>query len=155
MVLFAFAIYFTLQLDKHLNVGNTIVFDVFGVGMLGGLFSTLIRVQKFKLGGVRETDALSEASNRITVILAPAIGGCGAIVLFVLLVAGLLKGALLPEVAQIKFDGTEDYLEKLFSVQLASTGEAAKLYFLCFLAGFSERLVPDVMIRLSAIAEKP
>jgi len=154
VVLFGFAAYVTLQLDKILGLQNTIVFDVVGVGMLGGLFSTLLRVQRFKLGGVRETDALSEAGNRVTVMLSPAIGGAGAVVLFVLLAAGFLKGAFFPELAQIDFVKGEDYLEDLFTVRLASSAEAAKLYFLCFLAGFSERLVPDVMARLDALAAK-
>jgi len=154
VVLFAVAIVITLQLDKILKVEDTIVFDVFGVGMLGGLFSTLLRVQKFKVGGIREATALSEAGNQISVILAPAIGGAGAVVLFVLLAAGFLKGAFFPELPVMTFGKGADGLEDLFQMQLASSTEAAKLYLLCFLAGFSERLVPDVMSRLSAMAEK-
>jgi hypothetical protein len=42
----------------------------------------------------------------------------------------------------------------IFKAQLGSFAESAKLYLICFLAGFSERLVPDVMSRLAAIAEK-
>ena len=47
-----------------------------------------------------------------------------------------------------------DALEGLFKIQITSPVEAAKLYLLCFLAGFSERLVPDVMSRLAATAER-
>jgi len=154
VVLFAVAIVITLQLDKILKVEDTIVFDVFGVGMLGGLFSTLLRVQKFKLGGIREASALNEAGNQISVILAPAIGGAGAVVLFVVLAAGLLKGSFFPDLPEIPFGKGADGLEDLFQLQVASSTEAAKLYLLCFLAGFSERLVPDVMSRLSAMADK-
>jgi hypothetical protein len=154
VALFVVAIVVTLQLDKILKIPDTIVFDVFGVGMMGGLFSTLLRVQKFKLGGIREATALGEAGNQITVILAPAIGGAGAVVLFVLLAAGLLKGTFFPELPVLTFGKGADGLEDLFQLQLASSTEAAKLYLLCFLAGFSERLVPDVMSRLSAMAEK-
>jgi hypothetical protein len=154
VVLFATAILLTLQLDKLLHMKQTIIFDVFGVGMLGGVFSTLLRVQKFKLCGINEARALSQAGNQITVILAPAIGGVGAVVVFVMLAAGFLQGSFFPSLKPIDFTAGVDALEKLFQLQLASSSEAAKLYLLCFLAGFSERLVPDVMTRLSAMAEK-
>jgi hypothetical protein len=149
----AAAIYIALQLDKILKIDGTIVFDVFGVGMFGGVFSTLLRIQKFKLGCKYEAAALSQPGNQITVILAPVVGGVGAILLFVMLAAGLLKCSLLPDLQTVPFAPSADALEKLFQVQLASSAEAAKLYLLCFLAGFSERLVPDVMSRLAASAE--
>ncbi len=150
----AAAIFITLQLDKILGIEDTIFFDVAGVGMLGGVFSTLLRIQKFKLGGNHEAVALSQTGNQLTVILAPLIGGAGAMVLFVLLAAGVLKGSLFPELPLIQYSPTTDALEEMFKVHLASSTEAAKLYLLCFLDGFSERLVPDVMSRLAAMARR-
>jgi hypothetical protein len=148
------AIFIALQLDKILEIDGTIVFDVFGVGMLGGVFSTLLRIQRLKLGGNSEATALSQPGNQVTVMLAPVTGGVGAVVLFAILAAGVLKGSLFPELPMNQFGNLSDALEDLFKVQLASSAEAAKLYLLCFLAGFSERLVPDVMSRLAATAEK-
>jgi hypothetical protein len=147
------AVLIALKLDEVLHI-QTIIFDVFGVGMLGGLFSTLIRIQKFRLGGLYEANALTASGNQIAVILAPAIGGTGAVVLFVVLAAGFLKGTFFPELSVINFSPETDFLEELFNVHVASSPEAAKLYLLCFLAGFSERLVPDVLSRLSSMAEK-
>jgi hypothetical protein len=154
VALSALAIFVTLQLDKLLGINDTIVFDVFGVGMLGGVFSTLLRIQKFKLGGNYEASALSQPGNQLSVILSPAIGGLGAVVLFVVLAAGFLKTPVFPEMPLKDFGLDSDALEALFKIHFISPADAAKLYLLCFLSGFSERLVPDVMSRLAAAAEK-
>jgi hypothetical protein len=146
------AIFVTLQLDKILGIDDSIVFDVFGVGMFGGAFSTLQRIQKFKTGGSYEAAALNQLGNRLTIVLAPAIGGVGAIILYVMLAAGVLGGSLFPELSSRTFGNFSDALEDLFKLHIANSADAAKLYFFCFLAGFSERLVPDVLNRLEARA---
>jgi hypothetical protein len=152
-ILFVVATIFTLKIDKIFDL-QTMLFDVLGVGMLGGLFSTLLRVQNFKLAGIREATSLTEVGNRTTVVLAPAIGGAGAVVLFVVFMSGFLQGSFLPTLPVIPFRPDTDYLEALFNIQIPSSLDAAKLYLLCFLAGFSERLVPDMMSRLTAMADK-
>jgi len=154
IALSAITIFITLQLDKLLNIKDTIVFDVFGVGMLGGVFSTFLRIQKFKVGGNYDATALTSPGNQAGVMLSPAIGGIGAVVLFVILAAGFLNISIFPALQLIKFGPESDALEDLFKTQLPTSAEAAKLYVLCFLAGFSERLVPDVISRLTAAAER-
>jgi hypothetical protein len=154
VALSAITIFITLQLDKLLHIEDTIVFDVFGVGMFGGVFSTFLRIQKFKLGGHYDACALTSPGNRVGVMLSPAIGGVGAVVLFVILAAGFLKTPIFPDMPLKNFGWESDALEDLFKIQLTNSAEAAKLYVLCFLAGFSERLVPDVISRLTAAAER-
>jgi hypothetical protein len=106
------------------------------------------------VGGYREATALSERGNQASIILSPAVGGIGAVVLFTLLAAGVIKGSLFPTLAEVPLSKTADALESLFTVHVDSSTEAAKLYLLCFLAGFSERLIPDVMTRLASAAKK-
>jgi hypothetical protein len=150
----AIGIFITLKLDVLLHKPETIVFDVFGVGMLGGVFSTLIRIHRLKPDGQYATAALTERGNQVTVLLSPVIGGLGAVILFAILSAGLLKGSLFPDLPTIKLEPSSDALESVFNVHLPSSTDAAKLYVLCFLAGFSERLVPDVISRLASVAKE-
>jgi hypothetical protein len=88
------------------------------------------------------------------VMLSPILGGFGAVLLFAFLTAGLFQGPLFPAIPPVSYNSFSDALDDMFNVHLKSSTEAAKLYLFCFLAGFSERLVPDALSRFSAIAQK-
>ena len=74
-------------------------------------------------------------------------GAVGALVLFTIFLAGLLKGSMFPEFPNIEFDGVD--LSKLWWLVPTQPAEAAKLIVWCLLAGFSERLIPDFLSGLA------
>lgn len=121
----------------------------FGCGLLGGFVSIQQRLKKF---GDEELGLL--AQSWCQVLLIPVYGGIFALVLYVGFLSGIVEGSLFPHFSSHPFSQpvptTED-LRRFFSETYPSTGaDVAKLLFWSFLAGFSERLVPQILDRTSA-----
>jgi hypothetical protein len=111
-------------------------------GASGSLISALLRIQ-----GVRDNSQLAQnivafkySVNALKI--APLTGFIFAIVLSLIFSAGLMGGRLFPEVRN-------SWTNILFE-----NDQLAKWLVWCFIAGFSERLVPDMVDRLSAKAKK-
>lgn len=124
----------------------------FGVGLLGGFVSIQQRVNKIESS---ELGILSQSWFQI--LLIPIYGGIFALVLYVLFLSGILQGHLFPEfyIPPPPADGQAPdtkFMESLFMATYPKTGEDfAKLIFWSFVAGFSERYVPQI---ISGIADK-
>ena len=96
---------------------------------------------------------LRELSNSwLSILLIPINGGIFAVVLMLIFLSGILQGAMFPEYTHtVEFDKTN--LEALVisftdwtKTTFPKTGEdVAKLMFWSFVAGFSERFVPQII----------
>lgn len=108
-------------------------------GAAGAYVSVLNRIQS--LGGnshvARNVVALRNAD--MAVRLAPLAGLIFALVLTFILAAGLVSGSLFPRISGFGWYCT-----------MYSPGDLAKWVVWSFIAGFSERLVPDMLDRLTA-----
>jgi phosphate/sulfate permease len=92
------------------------------------------------------------AKSWIYTSLSPLVGGVLALLLYVLFLSELLKGDLFP-----RFMVDNDVLPRngfssLFAQHAAGYKDYAKLMFWCFVAGFSERFVTDVIGRFEGTA---
>jgi hypothetical protein len=86
----------------------------------------------------------------LTILLIPINGGIFAFVLMLMLmfISGILEGALFPKYAHPPID--QEHLVARFAQWLTATfpktgPDIAKLLFWSFVAGFSERLVPQII----------
>ena len=95
---------------------------------------------------------MRSGSTRLSVQIAPIIGGLSAALLALLFASGLTSGVLFPKVAII---GKPDGASPLF-LPLNSANDVAftMLIIWSFVACFGERLTPDALDRLAAQAEK-
>ena len=95
---------------------------------------------------------MRSGSTRLSVQIAPIIGGLSAALLALLFASGLTSGVLFPKVAII---GKPDGASPLF-LPLNSANDVAftMLIVWSFVACFGERLIPDALDRLAAQAEK-
>jgi hypothetical protein len=119
-------------------------------GLFGGAFSMLQRLQSPIIGGDQLSNLMSLRTARREIFLAPIIGAVGALVLYCIFDAELLKGALFPIMYPVKSsDGSQSFAAYLCSAGPQAGVDQAKLLVWSFVAGFSERLLPDSLDRLS------
>jgi hypothetical protein len=118
----------------------------FGCGIVGGFVSIQQRLKKI---GAEELELLSDSWFQI--VLIPVYGGVFALVLYVCFLSQIVTGALFPQFAVSPFHQpptTEDLRDFFSSTYPASGADVAKLLFWCFVAGFSERFVPQIIGKL-------
>jgi hypothetical protein len=130
-------------------------FSAFELVALAGLFGGFVSVQQ-RLQSANDIDPffkrleLSAGWGSI-ILIAPLMGMVFAIVLFELFVSGMVSGQLFPGFVSI--DGAKVDLSSFQSFSVGSTPKSptdwAKLAVWGFIAGFAERLVPDVVSRLA------
>lgn len=128
----------------QVNLGKTyLVIYIFIVGLLGGFVSIQQRLPKIELS---ELKILSE--SWVTILLIPINGGIFALVLMMIFMSGFLEGTMFPKYIHPKIDHGE--LLKSFSSWASSTfpetgRDITKMLFWAFVAGFSERFVPQII----------
>jgi hypothetical protein len=101
------------------------------MGALGGFLSVQQRIEKIPTEQDPILTMFQLQNGRFAVHLAPLIGATCALVLFLILQAGLITGAVFPDMG------------KPFIA-----AEYGKLLVWCFIAGFAERFVPDTLDNL-------
>jgi len=121
-----------------------LVILVFTCGLLGGFVSIQQRLPKIS---VEEMQALTKSWLSITLI--PINGGIFAIVLMFIFMGEIVQGVLFPEYREVKISNTFEFYRWIQNDYPTSGKEVAKLLFWSFVAGFSERLVPQVIIKVT------
>jgi hypothetical protein len=100
------------------------------------------------------------SGRRVVWILTPLLsltqGSLAAIVLYFVFRAGLLRGLIFPDFTLPVLSGPHlrSPMDELLHGELPSVIEAAKLLIWSLVAGTAERLVPDLLTRLSDQATK-
>jgi len=123
----------------------------FECGIIGGFVSIQQRLHK-----VMDDELQLLSQSWYTILLVPLYGGIFALLLYVIFLSGLVEGHLFPEFYIPPFGKTptEDDVIQFLAKTLPKSGpDFAKLIFWCFLAGFSERLVPQIIARVSRSIE--
>ncbi len=144
------SVLWSLRANKEIA---TIFLVVIAAGALGGFVSSLRRLYGFKnVFPVSDYGHLFRGGNIYVVVYSfvpGLVGAIGAAVVYVALAGGLIEGSLFP-----KFRCTtvncDDFLNFVNNWSPESAQDYAKAIIWGFVAGFSERFVPDVLDKLGS-----
>jgi len=131
--------------------------------MLCGAIGGFISLQR-RLKTMTEGDLLLLARSWVYVLLSPLVGGILALLLYFLFIGELLQGDLFPDfvidgapgndagtsLADNGGNSSRSGVAVLFSVKGAAYTDYAKLIFWCFLAGYSESFVTNIISRFES-----
>jgi hypothetical protein len=125
---------------------------VFVAGLIGGFVSMQQRLPTIGLDELREL-----AGSWPSILLVPINGGIFAMVLMLMFASGIIQGALFPEYKHPEIDPSqlvESFRQWLRNAFPKDGPAIAKLVFWSFVAGFSERFVPQIIRKTTETAEK-
>jgi hypothetical protein len=127
-------------------------FLIFLCGVMGALFSSLTRLYTFEelpSSQILQTAAHLNGGYLFAYSFTPpVVGGIAAIILYFAFEGGLLRGALFPEFI-CKNSECKRLGEVIYDYVPSNSTDYAKAIFWGFMAGFSERLVPNILLTIA------
>jgi len=147
--IFGLALFYTiaLALVTYIGVSNgnaSLILSIINAGILGGFISSLMRINSY------DDKALQNLSvNKKTLLIQSLIpvflGAVFALILHLVFAAHLLSGDFFPSFNDYQSKGFTDFIK---NYRPAESVDYAKCLVWGFIAGFSERFVPDVLGRI-------
>ena len=135
------------------DLGRTyLVALVFLLGLIGGFVSIQQRLPTIELKELREL-----SGSWSSVVLIPINGGIFSLVLMLMFLSEVLVGPMFPKFTHQAIDSADAVNSILgwFSNTVPKSGpDIAKLLFWSFVAGFSERFVPQIIRKTKAKSEE-
>lgn len=126
-------------------------------GFLCGIIGGFVSIQQ-RLPTVSDQELALLTRSWFQILLVPIFGGIFALVLYGIFLGGLVSGSLFPtfHLPERPTTGPDDgYMLALFTQTYPDSGQdLARFLFWSFVAGFSERFVPQVITRVSSSASE-
>ncbi len=129
--------------------GSVALPSVLVCGVIGGFVSLQRRLKDLTL---QDLELL--ANSKVYLMLAPMVGGVLAMVLYLIFLAGLLRGDMFPEFVSTATDKTSGFPTIFEQYGKHGFRDYAKLLVWAFIAGYSEKFVTNVLGRFEGSAVK-
>ncbi len=134
-----------------LKTFSTLIAVVFA-GVMGAFVSMQERLQTFTHHGDPIYNLSLLTHGWLSIFLSPISGAIFAAILYLFFTAGLLKGAVFPEMTTSPSENNSSLIIELTNFILETGPKTGKDFALLiiwsFIAGFAERFVPDTLMRL-------
>ena len=125
----------------------------FTCGIIGGFVSIQQRLKT-----VSDDELALLARSWFQIVLIPIFGGVFALVLYCLFLSGIISGHIFPQFTMpdppAGGPDTQFMIDVLMKTYPSTGPDVAKLLFWSFVAGFSERFVPQIGTRVSSSVEE-
>lgn len=126
----------------------SIFLTVVTAGTLGAFFSALIRLYDFKdlPKALFNNEIAKDRLSLFIYSLVPAlVGGIAAAIMYFLFGGNLLTGGLFPKFSCLNGHSCLTFNDTLFYYAPSEAADYARIIFWGFVAGFAERMVPDLL----------
>ena len=141
---------FTYLASRGVGIKITALTAVIFTGAIGGLVSMQQRVQSASAEGDPIHNVSELMHGWFSIFLSPISGAVFAMVLYLIMTAGLLEGELFPKIVAFTPENSAqplDFRQFLLNTGPSTGADYAKLLVWSFIAGFAERFVPDTLSR--------
>ena len=145
-----FAVLLLVILSHYENTHNCFhIIAAILCGILGGALSTIQRIQSMPSDAGALTNLSSLEGQNYALLASPVVGGTSAALLFYLCAGGILPASVFPALSSVSAQPANS-LQAFVGIEATAYSDAAKLVVWSFVAGFSERFIPDTVSRLTA-----
>jgi hypothetical protein len=131
------------------SISPPVLLLVILAGMIGALFSALTRLYQVDQASLALiTPTVRELGGGYLVMYSfvpPLVGAIAAVVLYLIFVGGLMSGSLFPTIDCVQGKACGNITEMMQNYLPQHAQDYGKALVWVFAAGFSERLVPDLL----------
>jgi hypothetical protein len=149
----AFGGLITALVLARLGLYSDLMIVIFFSGSIGSVVNNYYRLSKISRITQNLPEELSNPSVIIQMWISLFLGGILAFVIYGLFLSGLLQGTLFPRFNSIDL-GYGGVGNMLMSVAPDTNMDAAKAIIWAFIAGFSEKYIPNIIDTIIATKEK-
>jgi len=130
------------------SVNIPLVAVLFLAGALGGVTNTYMRVRGVPSSISKIGNKTANTLAILQVYISPFIAGVFGVVLYAFFLTDMLNGSLFPNFAGLEeeYKGTLTLFQSIYPKEQV---DAAKAIIWSFIAGFSERLVPNIIDKMA------
>lgn len=126
-------------------------------GLLCGVIGGFVSIQQ-RLRQVSDQELELLTDSWFQILLVPIFGGVFALVLYLILLSGIVSGHIFPEFyfpPRPESGPNTAYIFDVLTKTYPNSGEdLAKFLFWSFVAGFSERFVPQIISKVTSAASE-